>query len=221
MDREIYNKIETFMLDMMNDFAHDSLHIYRVLHHALDISITHGEINRDVLIASCLLHDIGRNLQFQNPQLCHAVEGGKMAYAYMKKLGWSENLSAHVQSCITTHRFRIGNVPETIEAKILFDSDKLDVSGAIGIARSLIYRGQVGEPLYTVNDKRQIHDGANLADPESFFKEYHFKLTKVYDQFYTKEAAITAEKRKKIAVSFFAELQREVAIDNLNELLYL
>ena len=142
-----------------------------------------------------------------------------MAYAYMKKLGWSENLSIHVKNCITTHRFRTNNIPETIEAKILFDSDKLDVSGALGIARSLIYRGQVGEPLYTVDDKHQIHDGTNSNVPESFFKEYHFKLIKVYDQFYTKEAANIAENCKKITTSFFAQLQSEVSIENLNELL--
>jgi len=221
MIKATYNKIENYMLEMMRDFAHDSLHIYRVLHQSLAISEAYDEVNRDVLIASCLLHDIGRDSQFQNPQLCHATEGGKMASAFIGKLGWNENLCMHIQDCITTHRFRTNNPPKTIEAKILFDSDKLDVTGALGIARSLLYKGQCGEPLYTVDEKNQIQDGRDSSAPESFFKEYHFKLIKLYDRFYTKEANSISQKRKNLTLYFFNELMEEVAINDLDKLLRL
>jgi len=219
MNKKTYEKIENYMLEMTEDFAHDPLHIYRVLYQSLRISKTHKEVNRDILIASCLLHDIGRDSQFQNPQLCHAVEGAKMAYAFLKKLGWNEKFCIHVQNCIATHRFRIDNPPKTIEAKILFDSDKLDVTGALGIARSLIYKGQVGEPLYTVDENNNIQDGKDLSAPESFFKEYHFKLIKLYDRFYTKEARDIAQRRKKLTIYFFDELMKEVTISDLENLL--
>lgn len=209
------------MLEMMGDSAHDSLHIYRVLHQSLSISRDYNEVDQDVLITSCLLHDIGRDSQFQNPGLCHAIEGGKMAYAFLKKLGWNESICIHIQNCITTHRFRTGNPPKTIEAKILFDSDKLDVTGALGIARSLIYKGQVGEPLYTVDENNNIQDGKNSSAPESFFKEYHFKLIKLYDRFYTKEANAIAKRRKKLTTYFFNELMEEVTISDLEKLLIL
>ncbi len=90
-----------------------------------------------------------------------------MAYTFMKELGWSEEDCRHIQECITTHRFRTDHQPKTLEAKILFDADKLDVSGALGIARSLIYKGQVGEPLYAVDEKK-IYKGQKLCEPESF-----------------------------------------------------
>ncbi len=127
----------------------------------------------------------------------------------------------HIQDCITTHRFRTDNPPKTIEAEILFDSDKLDVTGALGIARSLIYKGQVGEPLYTVDKKNQIQDGRDSSAPESFFKEYHFKLIKLYDRFYTKEANAIAQTRKKLITYFFDELMEEVTINDLDKLLSL
>lgn len=82
MDKKTFQVIENYMLDMMNDSAHDSLHIYRVLYQALRIARGYDKVNRDILIASCLLHDIGRMKEFQNPQLCHAVEGGEMAYSF-------------------------------------------------------------------------------------------------------------------------------------------
>lgn len=78
-----------------------------------------------------LLHDIGRKEQFENPELCHAIAG-----------------SEKVKHCIKTHRYRKNNLPESLEAKILFDADKLDVTGAMGIARTLIYKGIVSEPIY-------------------------------------------------------------------------
>ena len=182
---------------MMKDSAHDSLHIYRVLYQALAIAESHSEINRDVLIASCLLHDIGRTAQFRDPSLCHAVEGGKMAYCFMRELGWDEKLCVHIQDCITTHRFRTDNQPKTLEAKILFDADKLDITGAPGITRSLVYEGEIGEPLYTTDESGRIQDGRSSREPDSFLKEYHFKLIRCYDTFYTKEAKLIAQKRKK------------------------
>lgn len=215
MNQETYAIIENYMLEMMEDSAHDYLHIYRVLYQALDIATNYKDVNNDVLIASCLLHDIGRQVEFENPNLCHAEEGGKMAYKFMKTLGWEENLCVHIRDCIRTHRFRTDNIPQTIEAKILFDSDKLDVAGALGIARSLIYKGQVGEPIYTVDKNNKVQNGWEINAPESFFKEYHIKLIKLFDCFYTKEANAIAKKRKLIVIQFYEELMREVSIDDL------
>lgn len=219
MDKKTFDQIQNYMIKMMGDSAHDALHIYRVLYQSLVISEHYTDVNKDILIASCLLHDIGRDAQFKNPQLCHAVEGGKMAYLYLKELGWDEAFCAHVRDCITTHRFRTDNLPKSLEAKILFDSDKLDVTGALGIARSLIYKGQVGEPLYTVDESNQIQDGQNPHAPESFFKEYHYKLIRLYDMFYTEQAKQIAQKRKEMTICFFEELVEEVTIDDLNKLL--
>ena len=221
MDEDTYKKIEKFMLEMMKDSAHDILHIYRVMYQAFRIAKKYDEVNKRILIASCLLHDIGRDIQFQNPLQCHAVEGGKMAYTFLKRLGWEESDCRHVQDCITTHRFRTNNSPKTIEAKILFDSDKLDVTGALGIARSLLYKGQVGEPLYTVDENFNIHDGRNPGAPESFLKECHFKLLKLCNHFYTPEATIIAQGRCEFMQTFFEELVEEITIEKAEQLWYM
>lgn len=215
MKKNVYNLIHEYMLCKLSDTAHDSLHIYRVLNQALFLARQYADVvDRDVLIASALLHDIGRAAQFQNPHLCHAMIGGEMAYDFLKSLDWEEAACVHVQQCITTHRFRADREPDSIEAKILFDADKLDVTGAIGIARTLIYKGCVNEPLYVLNDHYRVNMGKNREDPESFLKEYYFKLIKVYDGFYTKEASSIASKRKKYLESFFAELLEEISISH-------
>ena len=140
MDRATYQRIENYMLSIMADSAHDAEHIYRVLSNALVIAMEETHVDYDVLICACLLHDIGRPDQLRDPSVCHAVVGSEKAYRFLTDNGFDTELAAAVRNCIRTHRFRKNDQPESLEAKILFDADKLDVVGAIGIARTLVYR---------------------------------------------------------------------------------
>lgn len=219
MEKNTLNKILEFMKVSMDDTAHDILHIYRVTNQAMIIAKNYGNnVNKDVLLASCLLHDIGRKAQFENPALCHAQVGADMAYPFLRSLGFEEDFCNQVHHCIQSHRYRENHVPESIEAKILFDSDKLDVTGALGISRTLLYKGQVNEPLYVLDENHAVYT-TEANQPESFIKEYHFKLSKVYDKFYTKEAAFIAQKRKKITESFYEELIDEIDMQEISGIL--
>lgn len=209
MTKETYNLIENYMLSYMDDSAHDAQHIYRVLYNALEIAKTEAGVNYDVLITACLLHDIGRKEQFENPALCHAMVGGEKAYDFLTGNGFDAEFSQKVKHCIQTHRFRKTMQPESIEAKILFDADKLDATGALGIARTLMYKGNVVEPIYNVLPDGTIGDGSG-EEPPSFFREYKFKLEKLYDKFYTARGTELAQQRREIAATFYASLYREV-----------
>ena len=209
MDNTMFRAIREYMFECMKDSAHDSEHIFRVLYTALKIAEEIKEVNYDILITACLLHDIGRSEQYADPKVCHAQAGGIKAKAYLLAHNWDEKQAEHVNQCISSHRFRGDNVPESIEAKILFDADKLDASGCLGIARTLLYQGQVGEPLYSTNSD-EICEGLNRDDPESFYKEYHFKLKNLYTKFYTSPAKRMARKRKKDAEHFFTGLYSQI-----------
>lgn len=204
-----YDKIEKYMLECMRDSAHDREHIYRVLYTALDIAQSEPSANLEILTAACLLHDIGRPEQFANPKLCHAEVGSIKAYDFLIGIGWTEERAAHVRDCVFTHRFRSGNPPQSIEARILFDADKIDISGAVGMARSLMYRGAVDEPLYTLNADGTVSDGSNTDEP-SFFREYHFKLKNVYGTFFTERGREIALGRQRAAEDFYNALLSEV-----------
>lgn len=209
MKKETFCLLENWMLGCMTDSAHDREHVYRVLYTALDLARDEEGVDYDVLIAACLLHDVGRQEQFENPALCHAQVGGEKAYRFLVENGFPEAFAMHVKACIVTHRFRKQNPPESIEAKLLFDADKLDVTGALGIARTLMYSGQNNRPLYTLTASGQISDGADDA-ADSFFREYKFKLETIYDRFYTKGGREEAQQRKAAAVSYYESLLREV-----------
>ena len=209
MNRETYCLLENYMLDCMDDSAHDKGHVYRVLYNALEIAKDESGVNYDVLIAACLLHDIGRKEQFENPAVCHAVAGADKAYRYLLEQGFEMCYAEQVRQCIETHRYRENKPPQSLEAKILFDADKLDVAGAIGIARTLLYKGIVSEPLYSVLPSGVVSTGENDTAP-SFFQEYKFKLENLYSKFYTIKAKELAEERRRIAVEFYDCLYQEV-----------
>lgn len=209
MTQECYRTIEAYMLSCMDDSAHDCEHVYRVLYNALAIAAEEPETDYDILITACLLHDIGRVDQIADPGLCHAEVGSEKAYRYLLELGMEEAFAAQVKHCILTHRFRKNLPPQTLEAKILFDADKLDVTGAIGIARTLVYRGTVMEPLYRLLPDGTISDGTHDIG-HSFFREYKFKLEKLYDRFLTPKGAALARERQAIAKAYYESLYKEV-----------
>jgi len=210
MTETLYRTIENHMLSCMDDSAHDAEHVYRVLYNAMEIAKGECQVDYDVLIAACLLHDIGRPDQVKDPTLCHAEVGSKKAHSFLLKLGADADFADKVSHCILTHRFRKNLQPESLEAKILFDADKLDVTGAIGVARTLMYRGTLTEPLYRSLPDGTISDGTHDIG-HSFFREYKFKLEKLYDRFYTPRGAELAAERRAIAKAFYESLYQEVS----------
>lgn len=203
-----YRLMERYMLACMQDSAHDREHIYRVLYAAMEIAGYEEGVNDDVLIAACLLHDIGRQEQLENPALCHAAIGAKKARDFLMRNGFPAEYARQVASCIERHRFRSDRPPVTLEAKILFDADKLDAAGALGIARTLVYKGQVGEPLYSLDEAGAVSDGTEDPAP-SFFQEYKHKLERVYSGFYTARGRALASVRQREAAAFYESMLRE------------
>lgn len=213
MTRAQYETMENYMKQCMEDSAHDREHVYRVLHTALMIAEEEPSADLDVLVCACLLHDIGRKEQFADPRLCHARVGGEKAFRFLTDNGFGENFAGRVRDCIVTHRFRENNPPQSLEAKILFDADKLDVAGAMGIARTLLYQGYVGTPIYHRAPDGTISNGAGEIEP-SFFQEYKFKLENLYDRFHTKRGRELALSRRQAAVDYYHALLREVQESN-------
>jgi uncharacterized protein len=208
MNRAAYARIHRRMTDSMGDSAHDAEHVHLVLHIALECAAYEQNVDTDVLIAACLLHDIARKAQNANPFICHAQLGGEMAYQFLMADGWDEEKARHVQQCILTHRYRSASPPETLEAKLLFDADKVDVCGAMGIARTLLCHGKLGEPLYQLDEQGLVSDGSDDVCA-CFFQEYCFKLDMVYDSFYTTHARAMARKRRLAAQVFYENLLEE------------
>lgn len=161
------------------------------------------------MITSALLHDIGRKEQFENPKLCHAQVGAEKARKFLLESGYDAEFAGKVERCIRAHRYRSSNPPQAIEEKILFDADKIDATGTLGIARTLLYNAKVGEPLYSLDENGLVSDGSNDEAP-SFFQEYRYKLEGLYDKFFTARGREIALERQQSAVSFYESMLAEV-----------
>ena len=218
MNRQTFTMLERYMHTCMQDSAHDREHVYRVLNNALTIARDEQDVDWDVLITAALLHDISRPEQIADSAVDHASHGADKAYAFLMDKGFTPQFCAHVRSCIRTHRFRKTEPPSTLEAKILFDADKLDVAGAIGIARTLEYNGETGRPIYTRDESGAISDGTG-DQMDSFFREYKFKLEGIYEHFLTRRGAELALQRQQTARDFYAALLAEVRDESGHDVL--
>ena len=211
MERKRYALLDAYMRKCMRDAdgAHDHEHVYRVLGVALDIAATEPEANADVVIAACLLHDIARRDQLRDKRVCHAERGAEKAEKFLKKNGFDEDFAARVADCVRTHRFRKGDAPQSIEAQILYDADKIDVCGATGIARTLLHQGRSNGALYAVRPDGSLADGMGEKG-ETFFGEYKRKLEGIYCHLFTSRARAIARERQAAAQAFYQSMLSEV-----------
>lgn len=204
MKNKDFEKTEAYMRQNCEKSAHAEDHIYRVLYNALNIAASEENVDLDVLITACLLHDIGRPAEIADSSIDHAEYGSKTAYNWLIENNYDSDFAQSVAECILCHRYRGNNIPKTIEAKILYDADKLDAAGLIGIARTLQFKGTIGEPIYTVKNG-EVQNGSDKEN-QSFFTEYIHKLSKVYDKMTTAKGKEIALEMKSEAERFYNEL---------------
>ncbi len=163
----------------------------------------------DILAPAALLHDIGRNQErCSRGSICHAEQGAQLAHPHLRKLGYSEADIRDICHCIRSHRFRSATRPETLEARILFDADKLDSIGAIGIGRAFLFAGQIGARLH--NAELDPADTDSYSTEDTAYREFQVKMSQVRGQMLTPIGQQLARRRHEFMEVFFAELNREI-----------
>lgn len=187
--------------------SHDWEHTLRVHRLCEKIGPVEGA-DMIVLSAAAYLHDIGRSIQDRsNGSVCHAEKGGELARPLLADMPLTRGQMENIIHCIVSHRYRGSHVPETMEAKALFDADKLDAIGAVGVARAYLFAGEVGARLH-----RPDMDVA-LAKPysrdDTGYREYVVKLCRIKDRMITKEGRRLALDRHAFMEAFFNRFLEE------------
>ncbi len=191
-----------------NDPVHGFDHVLRVMHSAEDIGEQLGA-DLEILRAAALLHDAS-GADPREDRAEHQNASAEFARGILSEEGWPENRIEAVVHCIVSHRYRGQDSPETLEAQILFDADKLDVIGAFGVARTLGYAMQADEPMFAEPSNQFMDTGKALPDePHSAYHEYLFKLRNVKQRLHTDPARRIATHREQVLVSFFEQLAAE------------
>ena len=194
------------------DPVHGFDHIERVYRMAEKLALLEGA-DLEIVHAAALLHDSRGSDPNSGERMSHHEASALFAEQVLREEGWQEERIRAVQHCIRAHRYRgdAENAPQTIEAKVLFDADKLDVLGAIGVARTIGYAVQVGQPIYAEPSEQFLESGVKKSgEPHSSYHEYLFKLRMVKERIFTKSARQIAAARDAFLTEFYEQLQAEI-----------
>lgn len=194
------------------DLIHDFEHVERVYRMAEKLAESVGA-DLEIVRAAALLHDAEGSASGAKTRIRHHHQSAEFAGEILSQAGWPEDRIAAVQHCIRAHRFRSdGESPKTLEARVLFDADKLDVLGAIGVARVIGYAAINGQPFYAEPSPRFLESGKKEpGEPHSAFHEYLFKLRKIKDLLYTQTARALATERDSYLREYFQRLKTEIS----------
>lgn len=188
--------------------SHDWEHTLRVYRLCRDLGPREGS-DMVVLLVAAFLHDVGRCHQDTTKgAVCHAAQGAKMAAGMVADLPLTDDQRRNVVHCVRAHRFRKEPHPDTIEARVLFDADKLDAIGAVGIARAYQFAGEVGARLHNPN-----HDVSNTrayTREDTGYREYQVKLRHIQGRMLTDAGRRVAEGRHRFMTRFFERFLKEI-----------
>ncbi|HIJ05854.1 MAG: Metal dependent phosphohydrolase [Methanomicrobiales archaeon 53_19] len=187
---QIQHHVRTFL---QASGSHGFDHTARVTRLCRSIGIREGA-DMAILIPAALFHDIARPLE-EETGIPHEEQGAEMAEAYLRSIQYPGDMIHSICHAIRVHRYSLGIAPETPEAEILSDADKLDAMGATGIARTFMQAGEEASGI----------PGA--------VAHFHLKLLKLKNRMYTETAREMAEERHAFLVDFLRELEHEESGD--------
>ena len=187
--------------------SHDWDHTERVYRLCLRIG-RKEKADLGVLRLAALLHDIGREEEDRSRgRVCHGKSGAALARRILERLGCGAGTVRAVVHCIGSHRFRRGGAPRTLEARILFDADKLDSIGAVGVGRAFLFAGEIGARLH--DRAVDVAKTQPYTREDTAYREYLVKLSRVKDRMTTPEGRRLAAGRHRFMTAFFARLNNE------------
>jgi len=183
------------------DAAHDFDHVLRVTALAVHIAQAEGA-DVEIVRTAALLHDTG----LDNGRVGHEQVAAERARGILA--GQPPEKVKAVAQAIRSHRFRAGPPPQTLEARCLFDADKLDAIGAIGVARVFAFGGAAGQRLWA--EVPEGYDEHFASGEHTPIHEFVVKLTKIKDRLTTETGRRIGQERHDFMAAFFARLESEV-----------
>jgi uncharacterized protein len=190
-----------------DDGSHDAAHVLRVFKNAMRIHAQEGG-ELDVLASAVLLHDCV-SVEKNSPQRKEASRlAAQKAEGILSAAGWPEEKIKAVFHAILTHSFSANIEPETIEAKILQDADRLDAIGMVGAARCFYIGGRMGSSLYDPADPTAKNRA--LDDKRYAIDHFETKLFTLAEGFKTATGQALARERHQRLQHFLTQFLDEI-----------
>ncbi|WP_322481255.1 HD domain-containing protein [Thermogemmatispora sp.] len=222
---QVYHEVEERFLRLGRaDLAHGWDHIERVYRLALGIGQREGA-DRFVVGMAALLHDLGR--------VAPASEGhgqgpaaSERHHADLSQELAAELLAAHgvptaereaILHAVLAHSFSRGVEPQTLEARVVRDADRLDGLGAIGIMRWAITG-----TLRATAETRPYHPADPFArshapdDRRYLLDHFYAKLLRLGESMTTATGRALAQERLAFMQRYLEEFRRELMLEGLS-----
>lgn len=197
-----------------NDGSHDLGHFRRVWNNACQI-MQDVQADELVVLTACYFHDIV-NLPKNHPERKRASSlAADKTLSILKTTfpDFSQNNYAAIHHAISAHSYSAQIKPESIEAKIVQDADRLEALGAIGLARVFYISGALGQSLFDSDDL--FANERKLDDKRFALDHFQQKLLHIPQTMHTAMGRRIAKKNANFLVHFMAKLSSEVRGDNL------
>lgn len=189
------------------DGAHDRSHLMRVWHNVCVLRNTEGG-DQELLVAATLLHDcvaVEKNSPFRaGASRLAAAKAGDI----LNEMGWDEERIDAVSHAIEAHSFSAAITPNTLEARILQDADRLDAIGLIGVARLFYVAGRMGSQLYDCADP--LASEREYDDQRFALDHFQTKVLHLADGFQTATGTRLAQERQARLQGFVAGFIDEI-----------
>ena len=207
-----YTRIYEFVKSKLQSApgCHDFDHTLRVLRNAEKLAAEIPEADLQIVRLAALLHDIARPEEMSvKGKLCHAQEGARICAFELKKYDFPQAMIEHICACIQSHRFRgNGPSPQSIEAEIIYDADKLDSIGAVGVGRAFHFAGRENARVH--NSSEEALNSEAYSREDSAYREYLVKLRHVPDKMLTVPGKQYAAERARFMHEFFEQIESEI-----------
>jgi uncharacterized protein len=144
--RRIEDRVRDLIETERQSVAHRMDHLQRVARNARAILASYPAADAEIVLLAVLLHDVDQPFDDKKN---HVSRSARLAERLLAEIEYPAERAARVLEAIRQHSTE--NVadapPTTVEARILFDADKLDGLGPHGILRVFALSRQMGRPL--------------------------------------------------------------------------
>ncbi|MDD1780327.1 HD domain-containing protein [Enterovibrio sp. ZSDZ35] len=192
---------------MTTDTAHDTSHILRVVKTAESLC-ERENANKAIVLPAAYLHDcftFPKNHPERKESSRYAAD---KAIAFLQSINYPAEYLEAIHHAIVAHSFSANITPETVEAKIVQDADRLDALGAVGVARCLLVGASFDRQFYALNDpfctEREPDDYTYTLD------HFYTKLLGLPSTMQTVAARREGEKRVAFMNAFLEQLNHEI-----------
>ena len=206
-------RLDEFMADRLaaeKDGCHDIGHVRRVWKNCVDIAADEPEAtDMLVLLAAAYLHDLVNPPKNSPDRQLASTHSAEAACGLLREWDFPAEKLASVEHAIRAHSFSAQIRPETQEARILQDADRLDALGAIGIARTFYTAGTMQSSMFDADDP--FGHGRPLNDKNFAVDHFNIKLLRLAGSMTTATGKRLAEQRTTTMHRFLHTLSEELS----------